>query len=279
MNSSPAERRWPTRFRIDEFAVYGEHPGIVCRTYGGKAKIITGFPTSGARLVEEAVARARREENAHSLAWALAVAAHIFQIHHEVQETARFASEAIDTARDHHLPQWLLLGERCMGWAINQLGDVDAGLNLQLQGVRRWADAGAELPHDSLRSPARGKLSSKGPDCGGASTLDTARAHCASYGEAYLAAEIDRLESLVLGYEQAAAEIVEEYLVKSLNTARRQGARLLELRTATTFARVLADRNERRRAVDLLAPVYGWFTEGFETADLKEAKTLSDELG
>jgi predicted ATPase len=86
------------------------------------------------------------------------------------------------------------------------------------------------------------------------------------------------LESLLLRCEQAAPEIVEEYLVKSLHIARRQGARLFELRTATTFGRVLADRGERRQAVDLLTPVYSWFTEGLDTTDLKEAKALLEEL-
>ena len=85
------------------------------------------------------------------------------------------------------------------------------------------------------------------------------------------------MESLLLHYEQAPAEIVAEYLVNSLNTARRQGARLLELSTATTFARVLAGKDECYSAADLLAPVYGWLSEGFDTADLKEAKALLDE--
>ena len=106
-----------------------------------------------------------------------------------------------------------------------------------------------------------------------------ARAHRAGYGEDYLSAEIDRLEGLLLHYEQAPAEIVEEYLVNSLNTARRQGTRLLEIRAATTFARVLAEKDECHSAADLLVPVFGWFTEGFDTADLKEAKTMLDELG
>ena len=108
--------------------------------------------------------------------------------------------------------------------------------------------------------------------------LDTARTHCTSYGENYLAAEIDRLEGLLLQYEQASPEIVEDYLARSLNTARRQGARLFELRTATAFARLLAEKNERRKAVDLLAPVSDWFTEGFDSTDLRQARALLDQL-
>ncbi len=262
-----------------EFTVYGEHPSMVCRAYGGQAKISAGFPTSGAQLVEAAVAYVRREENAHSLAWALAVAAHIFQIHHDVEATARFATEAIDTARQHHLPQWLALGERSLGWAMHRRGNFAAGLSLQLQGVRRWTDTGATLHLTHCEAILADSFIRQGQAAEARVHLDAARLHCAGYGEDYLAAEIDRLQALLLYDEKAPADSVDECLIRSLNTARRQGARLFELRTATTFARVLAERGEQRRAVDLLAPVYGWFTEGFDTADLKGAKLLLNELG
>ena len=87
------------------------------------------------------------------------------------------------------------------------------------------------------------------------------------------------LRELGVASVQAPADSVDECLIRSLNTARRQGAHLFELHTATTFARVMAERGERRTAVGLLAPVYGWFTEGFDTADLKGAKLLLNELG
>ena len=262
-----------------EFAVYGEHPSMICRAYGGQAKIMTGFPTTGARLVDEAIAYARHEENAHSVAWALAVAAHISQIHHDTAATVRFASEAMDTAREHHLPQWLALGERCMGWAMHQLGDFEVGMNLQQQGVKGWYDTGAMIHTTHCEVMLAESFLREGQTAAARAHLDNARAHRAGYGEGYLSAEIDRLEGLLLHYEQAPAEIVAEYLNISLNTARRQGARLLELRTATTFARMLAEKDECHSAVGLLAPVYWRFTEGFDTADLKEAKALLDELG
>jgi predicted ATPase len=110
------------------------------------------------------------------------------------------------------------------------------------------------------------------------SHLDIACTHRKRYGEDYLRAEIDRLEALLQQHENAPPEIVERHLINALETARGQSARLLELRATTTFAQILDERNERRRAVDILAPIYGWFTEGFDTADLKEARTLLDHL-
>jgi replication-associated recombination protein RarA len=67
------------------------------------------------------------------------------------------------------------------------------------------------------------------------------------------------------------------YLAKALDMGRQQGARLFELRSATALARIMAEHNEQK-AVDILAPIYNWFTEGFDTSDLKEAKSLLDRL-
>ena len=251
---------------------------MVCRIYAGQAKILTGFPETGARLIEAAITHARHEKNAHSLAWALGVAAHSFVTQHETQATLCFASEAIDTAGEHRLPQWLALGERCKGWAIHQLGDFSAGLDLQKKGVRRWYQTGAALHTTHCEIILAESLLLEGRPAPARAHLDRARGHCASYGEEYIAAEIERLEAVLLQSEQAPTKIFEEYLTKSLVTARRQGARLLELRTATTLARVLAENNERREAVELLAPIYDWFTEGFDTADLREAKALVEAL-
>jgi tetratricopeptide (TPR) repeat protein len=261
-----------------EFAVYGEHPGMVCRAYSGQARIIAGFPAAGARLVEEAIAHARRGGNAHSLAWALGVAAHVFQNQQEPEATIRFASETIEVAQEHGLPQWLAMAERCRGWAMYRLGDPGGGIDLVQQGVRRWTGTGAMLHTTHSEVIFAELFLREGRTATARVHLDAARAHRASYGEDYLAAEIDRLEGLLRHQEQDAIEIVDQYLSRSLNTARRQGARLFELRTATAFARVLTERNERGRAVDLLAPVYGVFTEGFDTADMKAAKAVLDGI-
>jgi class 3 adenylate cyclase/tetratricopeptide (TPR) repeat protein len=260
-----------------EFAIYGEHPSMVCRVYGGQVKILMGFPESGMALINAGLAHARHQNNAHSLAWALGVAAHVSQSQHEPAATARFASEAIETAREHRMPQWLALGERCKGWAIHQLGDFEGGLNLLRQGVSRWYKTGATLHTTHAEICLAESYLLQGHAAEARSHLSAARAQSTSYGENYLAAEIDRLEALLLQCEGAPTEVVEECLAKALDTARPQGARLFELRSATALARVMAEHNEHK-AVDILAPIYNWFTEGLGTSDLKEAKALLDQL-
>jgi Predicted ATPase len=260
-----------------EFAIYGEHPSMVCRAYGGQVKILMGFPEFGMSLIKTAVAHARHQDNAHSLAWALAVAAHSSQSQHESAATARFASEAIEMAREHRLPQWLALGERCKGWAIHQLGDFEGGLNLMRQGVKRWYETGATLHTTHCEICLAESYLLQGDAAAARSHLSAARAHCTSYGEKYLVAEIDRLEALLLQSEGAPTEMVKECLAKALDVARHQGARLFELRSATALAQIIAEHNEHK-AVDILAPIYNWFTEGLGTSDLKEAKALLDRL-
>jgi hypothetical protein len=152
-------------------------------------------------------------------------------------------------------------------------------MNLQLQGMKRWNDTGAMLHTTQSEVTLVESFLREGQIAAARAHLDVARAHRASYGENYLAAEIDRLEGLMRQSQGDAVETVEEYFSRSLNTARQQGARLFELRTATAFAHVLAERDERNRAFDLLAPVYSWFTEGFDAVDLRDAKAMLNALG
>jgi predicted ATPase len=261
-----------------EFAIYGEHPGMVCRVYAGQTKSLMGYPEAAGRLIEAAVAHARAERSAHSLAWALAVAAHSLVIQHEPEEARRFSSEAISITREHRLPQWLALGERSKGWAMHRLGDFAAGLDLQQTGVRRWYETGAVLHTTHCEVSLAECLLREGQIAPVRARLAAARTHRENYGEAYLDAEIHRLEALLLLQGGSPIASVEKKLRDALSVARAQEAHLLELRAATSLARLWGDQGRRGEARELLAPVYGWFTEGFDTADLTDAKQLLDEL-
>ena len=98
-----------------------------------------------------------------------------------------------------------------------------------------------------------------------------------STGISWLTAELNRQKGQLL-LRQGHAEAAERLYRKALGVAREQEAKLWELRAAVSLAQLRRDQGRRAEAYDLLAPVYGWFTEGFGTQDLKEAKTLLDEL-
>ncbi|MCZ6874101.1 MAG: hypothetical protein O7G88_11340, partial [bacterium] len=103
--------------------------------------------------------------------------------------------------------------------------------------------------------------------------MDTAQMH-------FYAAELSRLKGALL-LRQAVSDVsqAEACFRQALDIARSQQAKSWDLRAATSLARLWQQQDKRQDAYDLLAPVYGWFTEGFDTADLQEAKTLLDELG
>jgi predicted ATPase len=103
--------------------------------------------------------------------------------------------------------------------------------------------------------------------------------HVAQTGIVYYEPELRRLEGdLRLRQDPADAQKAEACFRCAVEIARRQQAKSWELRAATSLARLMRDQGKRQEAHDLLAPVYGWFTEGFDTLDLKEAKSLRDEL-
>jgi predicted ATPase len=110
-------------------------------------------------------------------------------------------------------------------------------------------------------------------------TLADASATAEETGEVWNAAELSRVAGdLALAGDRTDATEVEKHYQTARSIARRQGAKLLELRAATSLARLWRDRGKRTEARDLLAPVYNWFTEGFDTLELNEAKALLTEL-
>jgi predicted ATPase len=111
-----------------------------------------------------------------------------------------------------------------------------------------------------------------------AARLDQALQLVERTGERWFAAELDRQRGQLL-LRQGHPEVAEELLRKALSVAREQEAKLWELRAAVSLARLRCGLGCRAEARDLLAPAFGWFTEGFATPDLKEAKALLEELG
>jgi predicted ATPase len=223
---------------------------------------------------------AERLDQPFSSAQALCYKAILHQFRGEPQGVAEYADELLALCAKHDLKAWASNAEILRGWTLLRNALVDEGLRQfrqALEARRATRVTARQAYYLALLAEA---LGSAGQPERGLEAVNQALeliqntedrrweafGHCVR-GDLLLAAS---------GRNEADAAAA---LRCALEVARRQDAKSLELRAATSLARRLAEQGERRSARDLLAPVYGWFTEGFDTADLKNAKALLDALG
>jgi predicted ATPase len=198
----------------------------------------------------------------------------------ETQETQERAEELITLSTQHGFPQWIANGTILRGWALGAQGKGGEGIAQIHQGLanRRAKDLNIQRPYFlSLLAETHGKL---GQVKKGLTVLVEALAMADNTGECYWEAELHRRRGELLLMQQGQnVEDAEECFRQALDTARRQQAKSLELRAAMSLSRLWQRLGKKGEAYRLLAEIYGWFTEGFDTADLKEAKVLLEELG
>jgi predicted ATPase len=187
------------------------------------------------------------------------------------------ASHLIAVATEQGFPLYRALGTIYRGWAKVRGGDVPEGISLLRIGSSAYSASGAETRisyHIALLAKAyeiAGEIEEA------LILLDDALQIVERTGERWFVAELNRKKGELL-LCQGHAEAAEQLYRKALSIAHEQEAKLWELRAAASLARLRRDQGRRAEAHDLLKPVYAWFTEGFDTPDLKDAKALLDQL-
>jgi class 3 adenylate cyclase/predicted ATPase len=260
--------------------VYAGHdPGVCARCSHGLVCWLLGFPDRAAERVEEALALARDLQHPFTLALTLALGSIVRQFRQEPEQVRELGRQTFAHCTEQgfgfHGPQGLILE----GWALAALGQIHKGVEQMRQGLASLRAVGA----DARRSYFLGLLAEVclrvGQRDAGLDALSEALDLVESNGEHWWQAELHRLqgELLLTGAGNGEARACSCF-ERALDVSRQQKARSLELRAATSLARLWAKQGKHDQARDLLAPVYDWFTEGFETADLKTAKALLDEL-
>jgi predicted ATPase len=263
----------------EEFADYGEHPGMICRAFAGWVTALMGQLDTAARLADEAIEHARLRVQPHGLAFALASSGLVYVMQRGGTQAEPIGREVSALAREHGLPQWLSFGREITGWALVRRGEIAEGIALQEDGLASLLATGARTHLGRMRANlAESYLVAGRPDRARAH-LDAGRAHCESHGEQYYTAELRRLEAELVAMEGAAPDETEKRLLDAMDAAHRQHATLLELRAATSLARVRATHGARRAAREQLASIHATVTEGFAWPDVVEARTLLTELG
>ena len=225
--------------------------------------------------VDEAVARVR--EHSFGAGFVSVHTGWVECVANSPHAARRYAEQAIALANEHRYPHWLAWGTIYRGWSLTMLGQPEEGLTWLTEGLStcRASWSGASVPFALiLLTTAYLKLGRTGEAL---QCLAEAAQIIEASDERYFEAELHRLRGEVLKTigDRAAAE---QNYHQALATAKRQSAKTLELRAAMSMARLWRDQGKRDEARDLLAPVYGWFTEGFDTLDLKEARALLAEL-
>jgi predicted ATPase len=187
------------------------------------------------------------------------------------------ARQLVAVAIEQGFPHWHSQGAIYRGWITVKNANVTEGISLLRRGSSAFRATGAELfvPHYIALLARACEIAGQVEE--GLTLLDEALQIIQRTGERWLAAELNRHKGKLL-LRRGHSEAAEELYRKALSIAEEQGAKLWELRAAASLARLRRDQGRHAEARDLLAPVYGWFTEGFDTPDLKDAKVLSGEL-
>jgi predicted ATPase len=234
-----------------------------------------GYPQQALTMSREAVALAQELAHPFSLALALDYVAMFHQFRREPQAVYEQAEAAIALCTEQRFAYYLAWGTTMLGWAQVAQGQDKEGLAQMRHGLAALRATGASLRlpyYLALLAEACGQT---GEVAEGLALLAEALAHAHHTGEAWMEAELHRLKGellLALSIDHQAE--AEGCLRQSLAVASRQQAKSLELRAALSLARLWQQQGKRAAAYALLAPIYGWFTEGFDTADLQEAKAL-----
>jgi class 3 adenylate cyclase/predicted ATPase len=268
----------PQQHRSHAF-MYGQDPGMTCLLYAAEALWLLGYPDQARARSHEAFTLAQELDHPYSLVWAQARSARIHQCCRELQAVQERAESAIALARKQGIPVYLAWGTILGGWVRAHQGQVKEGLAQIQQGL---ADYGATGPegHRSYFIPMLVEVYGKdGQAEEGLTVLDEALTTAHRTGVRYYEAELYRLKGeLLLALSAENHTEVETCLRQAIDVASNQEAKSLELRAAMSLSRLWQLQSKIEEARKLLAEIYGWFTEGFDTADLKEAERLLEEL-
>ena len=258
---------------------YVHDPKVSALTYLAPVLWILGFPEQARRSSVAAFRCAAELDQANLTAHVHNFAgAGLDELLGDVSAVRGHADSIIQLADRHNLGYWRLNGLILRGWAMVREGAAEPGIALMRQNASDRAALGVgwyQSRYLCMLAEAYARLGQAEP---GLRAMAEAKDLVARNDEHLWEAELDRVEGALLKVQGASEPEIEACFARAVAVTRQQGAKSLELRAAGSLAGLWRDQGRHAEARDLLAPIYGWFTEGFDTADLIEAKELLDAL-
>lgn len=235
---------------------------------------LLGYPDQALQKSQDALALAQKLSHPNSLAFALYYSAWVHQHRGETQTVQERVEATSRLATEQGFTRWVLQGAVLQGWLLARQGKGREGILKMRQGATVAVREQSHLA--ALLAEAHGK---EGQTEEGLRvvTEELARVHIA--GGHFYEAELNRIKGqLLLSQAVPNEEQAESCFQQAIKVTRSQSAKSLELRSTMSLSRLWQKRGKKAEARRLLAEIYGWFTEGFDTADLKAAKALLEEL-
>ncbi len=260
-------------------AIYGQNPGVALLTHGAWILWHLGYPDQAKNRAEEALRLAREWPHPFSLAFSLYIGTIVYQYRQEVQRTMERTEEVITLSHEQGFPLWLSWATVLHGWVLVIQGQEEDGISQIRKGLADSRATGTEVHrtyHLALLAEAYGKI---GQGEEGLTTIDEALAMAEKGKQRFYEAELYRLKGqLLLIQDEALESEAGANFRKAIDVSQRQSARSLGLRATVSLSRLLCKQGKKEEAKELLSGIYSWFTEGFETSDLRDAQELLQEL-
>jgi predicted ATPase/tRNA A-37 threonylcarbamoyl transferase component Bud32 len=258
--------------------MFGQDPGIIGRAMGCRPIWALGFPDTALARAKETLEIARAQRQPTMVAFALVVIQGIYLYRGEAAEALAIGDEIAVLCREFELPQEALWSMGFQGFAHHLLGRTEEGIAVLKKSLAEQVAISAGLVRSAFLSLLAEGLCRAGRLAEGMQALDEAEVHAKETAEGGYLAEVYRVRGELL-LKQGDAAAAEQALQKAIDYARNQRTKSFELRAATSLARLLKSAGRGAEARAALQPVYDWFTEGHNTADLVDARTLLCGIG
>ena len=269
----------PERHRSRALVSFGYDVGIASLAFLSRVLWHQGYADQSKKCGDRALSIAAEFSHPLSECWALSWIAALYQLRREVGRVRELAEADVTLATEQVIPFFGAHGMVLRGWALVAEGHRAAGVAQLRDGLAAYRATGAELERSHWLACLAEACGTIGQPGEGLRVLDEALAEIERNEARYYEAELHRLRGELLLQQDAAAEHDAEMAFRrAIDIASRQQAKSFELRAAVSLGRLLQAQSKRESARRMLAEIHGWFTEGFDTADLKEAQALLGEL-
>ncbi len=251
---------------------------LTCLSYSGAVLWVLGYPDQAFRRIHEVLVLAKSIDHPFSMAVALYFAGMVHQCRREVEAAEAQAEAVKKISTEQGFTLWASAGTFGEGWAQSEQGMETAGIAQMQQGLADWRATGAEILRPYFQALLAEAFLKAGKPKEGHAVLNDALVAVSDSDERLFEAELYRIKGELLLLEGDAVSDAEVCFRRAFEIARRQNAKSLELRAAVSLSRLWQTQGRQEEARTMLSQVYGWFEEGFDTADLKLAKALLNEL-